>query len=104
MLHLCILGANTKPSARQTLYGTRIGHWIKTRSTSDSEFDIPYGLLNPEDCESDVALLGDVMADGDSASDTRRVEVLAELIEHNKLHSPRAHGCFIYFLQPCKYL
>ena len=68
---ICVYWVLTRSLVQdRLLYGTRIGRWIKTRSTSYSEIDIPYRLLNPEDCESDVALLGDVMADGDSASNT----------------------------------
>ena len=68
---ICVYWVLTRSLVQdRLLYGTRIGRWIKTRSTSYSEIDIPYGLLNPEDCESDVALLGDVIVDGDSASNT----------------------------------
>ena len=68
---ICIYWVLTRSLVQdRLLYGTRIGRWIKTRSTSYSEIDIPYRLLSPEDCDSDVALLGDVMVDGDSASDT----------------------------------
>ena len=68
---ICVYWVLTRSLVQdRLLYGTRIGRWIKTRSTSYSEIDIPYRLLSPEDCDSDVALLGDVMADGDCASDT----------------------------------